>query len=395
MSEEIKIGVSAPGVEAASARIKELQARINELRKAGQGYEDKGMDPAAKSARQDAARLEKDIANHRKESAKEDREATRERVRAAAEEKLTTGRTRRVVGAVANFAESQAGASGFGGLTSAIRAGGGPVGAIAAAAAAIAATVIASEASRSHTMRMAELEDQSARATDKQGLKRLAAYGGGDSAAAFAVEKAAMDKRVSLAAKTDELMEAAKPKWYKPSEFGAWFNNKVGGDSMMTIDGEAALRSNTAEMGREKSKQQEAKEIKEKKFAEGPALELKALEERSLGHRKEAYAIEQKKKWNDEYNKSLAEGAEEWQAQEKASLVVHQDNVQRSQSMARSVNARSGAGDVRAAARMAQEFLGGGAVVKELGSLREQLASQHMDIKNAHPIPKFGPRLPR
>jgi hypothetical protein len=392
MPEEIRIAVSAPGADDAANKMARLKKEAAELRRVGDFREAQGDQAGARFARQDASKIEKELNALTKERAGHEREITRERVKQAAEEKLQGGRTRRIVGAAANFAESQAGATGFGGLTSALGAAGGPAGAIAAAAAAIAMAVGGALVKDRDEREVTTARIGERRAGDRRHARLQSGYRG-DSGQATGDVDSSHEEMAQLASQRQRLELEARPGALDPRRW----SNALLGTNFQTWSGQRKIAENEEEQKAAREKNDAAKKNQATLFQRDGAVELQMLEARSKGHRAEAWQIERKKKWTDEYNKAMRElgPGMEWAAQEKASLLTHQDDVARAQSMGRSVNARSGAGDVRAAARMAQEFLGGGAVVKELGSLREQLAAQHIDIKSAHPIAKFGPRLPR
>ena len=139
-----------------------------------------------------------------------------------------------------------------------------------------------------------------------------------------------------------------------------------------------------------------ARKQAEHKFRDGVGgEELKALHDRAEGRYAEAKLAEWHIAGQKKYQELINRGATQEQALQGQHDTIQLQEREWQQKIGRTLTGRSGQAAISRAAGIAREGFGGGAVAAEFKSLREQIASQHVDILNARPMANFGPRLPR
>ena len=366
MSEEIKIGVSAPGAEDVANKIARLKKEAEGLKRVGDFREAQGDQAGAKFARQDAGRVEKELTTLTRGRVNDEREITRERSKQAAEEKLTSRKSMRIAGSVAKFAEGQVGAGGFGGLTSAVGAAGGPLAAIVAAVAAIGAGIAVAFAKQKDQRELIGMEQKSDRTIMDRRLRRASSFEG-SAAGSRADAEGYKDELIALNSKRQVLQKKAQFKFYNPA---GWIDQMTGASENAIEEHDGKIRD--AEHGLTESR----KETK-KKFAENGRLELRAMEARAKGARKEAREMDRTRQWSKDYNEALNSGADEDQGEASriANAKMHETMVGQGRAIGRNLGSNAGAAEI---ARVAGIAANPNAEVKEsISHLTAFLRSQH------------------
>lgn len=363
MSEEIKIGVSAPGMEDTAAKMARLKKEAEELKRLGDFREQQGDQMGAKFARQDARKVEKELAQMTRERAAEERAITRERTKQAAEAKL---------------AEKEGFLGGMGGLNAAQ--------AVTGLVAGIVKQFV--DFSMESAIRSAGIAGGGIASANRTG--QIAGIGGirGEGLAASDYQSK-RDELEALKAKRGSISDV--PETYL-DQFKSGMKERLGinlGETSSAREKrelEEKITLGEAELAN-------AKKLAEQKFKGGTGgMELAQSKARAAGHYEEAKMIEWKLKGEKAYAKVLEQsGGNKQLAGEARDAAVKQAQNEWVRLIGSTLTGRSGQGAIaRSAGIAAAGFGSGGEVKQEFKSLREQMAAQHMDMKNIRPTPHFG-----
>ncbi len=224
--------------------------------------------------------------------------------------------------------------------------GAGGVAAGLASVAAIAAFKIADEVITDQRERQGiALRDRAAQKMDERGLA-IGASWRGTSSGALAAEQATEAERAKRDANREELERKGRRAWYNPLRlFGE-----------QTWEGQRNLEENDIAQGRDlRLVQEKKKQTREKFLGEEGGIEMDLARhraERSQSGQRAAFVDEQKKQWLARYRGLRGMGANDEQAGGTAGLEM-ETRLRDRQAAAGSglVDARSGAGDIAAAAR--------------------------------------------
>lgn len=334
---------------------------------------------AEKAASREAADAQRAAARARVEG---ERHVTREMHEQAAVLKAQESRRAQIVNAAANFAESQAGAGGLGGVTSALGGIGGPGAMIGAAIAAMTVGLAAQFAQQGHAMSVMGMEDTASRTVAGRRSQRLSSFEGSASAAREG-EMSAKDEIVQREADREKLAEEAKAKWWNPA---SWMRSLTGEAQNPTIENEMAITR-----AREKMASDSA--TKREKFTQEGGRDIEISEKIAAGDMAGARALEAKAKYHREIKSLLAGGASGEDAVRGADAKFAADIRQREQSMGTLIGARTGA---TAAARIAglgdRQYAGARAAVGEQRGweIKNTLDANHREAMNIQTRKNFS-----
>ncbi len=396
MAEEVKIVIreEAQGnaITAEQRKINDLHAAIaranaerSRLLQSATAYEGKGMGDAAKSARSDAANYEKDILRAKKEIAEIEKGITGEKAKQAIfsprakQELFTAGR---------NFAQGDFG-QGVRSLSAAmgqilpqitttigrmaILAGGAAVAGIGIGAALIRARVGQADLDAAQQMAAAHAGETSTR-----GLLKLNSPLGG-AGAAFSAEVESGDRLQQLRQQREDLEREAKS-GILGRFFPSFFTKGAG---WYKPESARAIERNANEQRRAEEDARQQERIRQRQFDEGEGgLGLQVERDRAqhsiAGNRALRIDMESLSGLR-EYNRLVKEGASNTQALEGAHMKVREELYKQGLNAAGGlVNARSGAGDIAAAASLAQS--------QGIGSNAEVIRKldEHINIARTH-----------
>jgi hypothetical protein len=365
-----------------------LERPINAAQKAAQKEE---RDAQAAALREQRAAQKLAAAEEHAAARVSVRETTQEKRRAAAEERAaktqeTHAETRRQrfgrAGMQLGMEAAQGGSlsGGIGSMASAI----GPAGiAGIAAVGAVAVGTIVEQLTKDYVERQGiALRDQAARKMNAHGLAIGAGWRG--TAGQSQAEEFALQQRMAeREANRPELERQGKRNWYNPLR---WFG------SSQTWEGQRNLDENDKAQKRDAEQLEKQKEQTRKKFHEEEGgIEMdhaRHRAERSQSGQRAAFVDEQKKAWLERYRGLRGAGATDAEAAQTAGLEA-ETRMRDRQVAAGSglVDARSGAGDIAAAARWAGMSTPGMAeVAAAIGALHGTVrdSSQKAEEANKH-----------
>lgn len=443
MAEEIKIGISAPGAKEAAQDVGALEQRIKGLREEAakqRGFADQSAskfgfnDVTAKSARTSAAsmeseanRLEQPARAARKAEAATERnekasalrqqraqERTANQERTADERSLQQEKDRAENNRVRVFREQQReekktsaeGKLGFLGGMSGLNA----VAAVTGIVAHVVKQFVDFNVESAHRSAAIASGGIVAANTTDQIAKTPGPRGEEMAMADFQEKRSALEKlenqRGSISDVPESYLDMAKSGLKERlgvdlDETAASIKKHTGidlGDNLGETSADRARRELKEKIGSAKVAVTNAKKQTEHKFRDGLGGEaLKGLHEQAEGHYAAAKATERHIAGEKKYQELIAAGATQEQALQGQHDTIQIKERKWQQQVGSLLTGRSGKAAISRAAAIAAEGFGGGggAMKREFATLREQLASQHLDIKDARPMPNFGPRLPR
>lgn len=346
MDEEVKVHVRS---EADNRALDGTEKRIRELYELSARYEAKGIPEAAKSVRSEAASLEKDVARYKREQHAAEKEITHERRAQNTEAQREESRRQRFgrAGMMLGMEAAQGGSL-AGGISS-IASTMGPAGmAGIAAVGAVAIGAIVESLTKDYTERQGiALRDQAARKMGERGLA-IGAGWRGTSGQSQSEEFATEQRMAERAANRADLERQGRRAWYNPMRlFGA-----------QTWEGQRNLDENDKAQQRDAEHLAKQREQTRKKFREeegGIEMDLaRHHAERTQSGQRAAFVDVQKKQWLARYRSLRGAGATDAEAAQTAGLEA--ETAMRDRQIAAGgglVDARSGAGDIAAAARWA------------------------------------------
>lgn len=353
---EVKIHVSADGE---LQKIEEAQKKIQQLHKAADAYEAKGMDTAARSARADARPLEREVARYTKERAADAKRITQEMREQDGLHKAGIGRgsARRMSQAVGVGEQILSGgdpsrtASSM--LVNAGMSSGNPAIIVGAIAAALATTLAGALAKEQDKDKMVGLQQNTRVKNTRFMLDRQTGVFGSSAelhGTALAAEQEADSKRNVR----PELEEKARVKWHDPSTWSSLIGIKNSGERELEKNDQQTMEAQILAAAAKKRAEWRYREV-------DGALELDALRsraKRSLSGQRQVAVDEMAGKAFAKYEEARRQGASEDMAKEMSELTYKNDLRDRQASAgAGLVDARSGGAGIAAAARWAVQAM--------------------------------------
>lgn len=345
----------------------------------------KSADVTPRNARAEQLRAERATAAVAKQGALEklaaERAVTRQKAEQLAIEKAMAAgaaqryaRLARVGGAVGGLAMNAVGASPLSGVSSAVGATG-PIGKVLATIGAVLGSTLAVFQERARNRELSSIEERGAKSIAGRKYERMRREG--SSGAAYEDAEGKVDERVALLAERDRLKKEAEVRWYDPA---SWANWATGASDKKLYDNARQIEGTKADEGTARKAQHEW-------FNKTGELDLQAQEKRLGGDQRGARDLEYKAQWQREYNRLLKEGSdlegEDKNARRGADLAIEERRMKEGMLFARGINARSGAGDIAMAAKLASGELGprssAGAVVSALDRMHNWQQTAHQE----------------
>jgi hypothetical protein len=378
MAEDIKIKITSEydgkGAKAALSDQQKLQqtaaqkafpethARIQQLYKAAAAYESKGMPDLAKSARADAKSLQGDLDRWAKENLTSHKDVTRE---LRTQDALAKGRQsflKRAAVAGGNLTERVAGASPFGGLTSAIGSAGGPVAAVIATVAAATLGVVAAFARQRDARDMIRMEDRVAAGSQARRLRRLAVDGTAESNREAELDFA--DDAEERKSRRGLIQKKSEFKWYNPM---GWIDKMTGAS-------ENEKEENDLAINRDYKGMRQAQLQKRQKYQEQVAPLIEAQKKLNEFKGSEARALQDQVAAIQEFDRLHKAGATTEEAMAGANVKMTTIARERAGNYAKLVNARDGVADTARVASAAHDE-----VASAVNAMHSTVLKQHAE----------------
>lgn len=393
MPEEIKIVVKQESqgnaLSDADQKMQTLKARIAELNRLEKGYEEKGIREAAQSVRSERTGAERELRGLERERAAEtkqradaDRAATRQRAederhvtREMREQHAVAGARRRTAQTALSEAGSVAGIPGAGLV------GGGVAGGLAVIAGAIIGKAIKDQMAFLDTKNFEEGNLTGTFNRSRRNRGRTNPFEAEqDAAAEYLRNKAEMESSID------------KRGTFKNSTLS---NVLTLGGLLGERDGDAAARENEERIARLQAEKARVQKDAEAAFTKGSGGQEMEMKRKLLDYDMQGVRASQDKiSWMKEYDRVLkATGGNEALAQESAGSKVALEQRERAGQFAGLINARSGAGDIARAARLASATNPGDTNVGgEVARLRQAMNANHREALGAKPLKDWEQR---
>lgn len=328
MSEDVTIRVRDEGLEATTAKIKQLY-------QAAAAYESKGMDTAAGSARSEAKSLERDLARHAKEHANEQKAITRE----MREQEVV----RKSRGGQGGMFSGVGGIGGIGGIAGLLG-----VGSVAAAAHQFASTI-----AREYMAALkgsAEIADQGIAGTNRTNLIRGIGGIRGEEMASAQFQG------------TRGELEALKTKrgTFGSMDVNMWDQFKAGVSDKWETTGQRAERENEEKIRKTETQLALDQKQAQQKYRDGVGgMDLAQQRAKVDGRYKEAVTIDMTTQALKRYNEVYEKSGDEGMAGESARLALKQKEIDVMRGLGGLAGARDGRGNLAALASLGQNFTAG------------------------------------
>ncbi|MEO8204874.1 MAG: hypothetical protein ABI615_01745 [Chthoniobacterales bacterium] len=372
---EVKIHISA---DAETAKVEDLKKRIQDLHRAADAYDKKGgMQNAAGSARSEATGLERELTRLTRDRAAVGKAAAKEETKELREHialrKVGASRVHSVAQTGMNIAQGEnpatAAMSGLMNFGSKF----GVVGTITAAVAAATVGAFAMVSQQADDVKRRRLDIAAEDGDARYRMNRnRGVYG-----SSGALGQQALQDEEEMARRTAAkpgLEEKARVKWYAPSTW-TW-----GG--LRQNEGQKELEDNQEKNSAQNLRRAEERKAQQEKFRnEEGGLELQGLRgraKRSQAGQQEAFAAEMGAKWLGKYKEAIAASGDDRMSKEIADLTVQNEVRDRqAQAGAGLVDARSGGGEIAAAARWGMQTFNMDKLAGEMSGLHQTVINSN------------------